>query len=326
MTTLVTGGTGVIGAYVARLLLELGEEVVVTSSRGDATLLGAAAEAVTHERCDVRDADRMALLLEQHRPEALIHLAAALPALCNESPALAVEINVTASAALYEAARRSCVERFVYASTKSAYGPELPAEHGPPEYRPIPEDLPARPVWMYDASKYAGELVLGAQRRAGGPELVSLRFATIYGPGKGGRHGGAAGLSRLIEAGIRGEEYALERGGDQVDDVIWVGDAADGIVRAARGGGPLALLYNIATGTGIAVRDFAAAVAAEYPAASFEIGPGLHYMGEQPTYGVLDITRAREDLGFRPDPGPARGVRLYAEGLAELERAARSSR
>ncbi|HEY7630495.1 MAG TPA: NAD-dependent epimerase/dehydratase family protein [Thermoleophilaceae bacterium] len=326
MTTLVTGGTGVIGAYVVRQLVELDEEVIATNSRGDSTLLGDLARTVRVERCDVRDAETMGWLLGKHRPDTVIHLAAALPTLCREQPALAVEINVTATAALYEAAASVGARRFVYASTKSAYGPDLPAEYGPPDYLPIPEDLPARPRWMYDATKYAGELVLAAQQRLGGPELVSLRFATIYGPGKGGRHGGAAGLSRLIEAGIRGEEYMLERGGDQVDDVIWVGDAADGIVRAARGTGPLQPLYNIATGTGIAVRDFAAAVAAACPDAQIEIGPGLHYMGEEPTYGVLDVTRAREDLGLRADPDPARGIRLYAAGLEELDRAARSSR
>jgi UDP-glucose 4-epimerase len=323
MTFLITGGTGVIGAYVARRLLELGEDVVATSSRGDATLLGPIRNQVQLERCDIRDTDTMERLLERHRPDAVIHLAAALPALCSQAPALAVEINVTASAALYAASARLDVRRFVYASTKSAYGPELPLEYGPPEYRAIPEDLPAHPLWMYDVTKYAGELVLAAQQRQGGPELTSLRFATIYGPGKGHRHGGAAGLTVLIEAGIRGQAYTLERGGDQVDDVIWVGDAAEGIVRAARAATPLRPLYNIATGEGIAVRDFAAVVAGAYPAASLEVGPGLRYMGEEPTYGVLDSTRAREDLGFHADPDPARGVRLYAEGLEELGRSSR---
>jgi UDP-glucose 4-epimerase len=323
VTALVTGGTGVIGAHVVRRLLELGEEVVVTSSRGDASLLGGAAADVALERCDVRDSDGMRRLFERHRPELVIHLAAALPALCRAEPAVAVDVNVTGTAELYGMAARVPARRFVYASSKSAYGPDLPAEHRPPSYRPIPEELPARPLWMYDVTKYAGELVLEAAARAGGPEVVSLRFATIYGPGKGGRHAGAAGLSRLIEAGIRGEEFMLPRGGDQVDDAIWVGDAADGIVRAARVERALRPLYNIATGTGIAVRDFAAAVHAAYPEATIELGPGLRYMGDEPTYGVLDITRAREDLDFNADPDPVRGIELYAAGLEELARSAR---
>ena len=312
-----------LGAPVVRRLLDTGATVVATSSRGDGSLLGRTRADVQLERVDIRDEGAMERLLGRHRPEIVIHLAAALPALCREAPAAAVELNVTATAALYAAAGRHGVQRFVYASSKSAYGPELPPEHGPPAYRPIPEDLPARPVWMYDVTKHAGELVIAAQRRLGGPETVSLRFATIYGPGKGGRHAGAATLSRMIEAGIHGRRLSVERGGDQLDDVIWAGDAADGVVRAALAPGPLRPLYNIATGTGIAIRDFAAAVAAAYPAAQLEVGPGLGYMGDEPTYGVLDVTRAGEDLGFSADPDPARGIALYAAELEELDLSSR---
>lgn len=41
-------------------------------------------------------------------------------------------------------------------------------------------------------------------------------------------------------------------------------------------------------------------------------------MGEEPTYGVLDATRAREDLDLAIDPDPGRGARLFERGLSEL--------
>ncbi|MGH2896820.1 MAG: NAD-dependent epimerase/dehydratase family protein, partial [Solirubrobacteraceae bacterium] len=157
--------------------------------------------------------------------------------------------------------------------------------------------------------------VIEAQLARGGPEATSLRFATIYAPGKGGRHGGASTLSRLVAAGITGEPFMLERGGDQVDDVIWVGDAADGVVRAAAAAGPLAELYNISSGTGIRIADFAARVRELYPHARLQIEGGLHYMGPEPTYGVLDPARARRDLGLVIDPDPSRGIRLFAAAL-----------
>jgi UDP-glucose 4-epimerase len=165
---------------------------------------------------------------------------------------------------------------------------------------------------MYDITKRAGEQVIAAQRARGGPEATSLRFATIYAPGKGGRHGGASTLSRLVAAGITGEPFMLERGGDQVDDVIWVGDAAEGVVRAAAVDGPLAELYNIGSGKGIRIADFADRVRELCPRARLHIGRGLHYMGPEPTYGVLDSSRARRDLGLVIDPDPARGIRLFA--------------
>jgi UDP-glucose 4-epimerase len=171
---------------------------------------------------------------------------------------------------------------------------------------------------MYDVTKRAGELVIEAQRRHGGPEATSLRFATIYGPGKGARYGGASVLSFLIETAIQGGEPTLERGGDQVDDVIWVGDAAEGVVRAALHEGIVRELYNIASGRGTTIRDFMVAVADVYAGARVDIGPGLHYMGEEATYGVLDATRAREDLGLDIDPDPVRGARMFERGLSEL--------
>jgi UDP-glucose 4-epimerase len=320
MNVLVTGATGVLGAHVLRRLLEQGEQVLGTSSRADTTLLGDLRGATALERADVRDTERMELLLARHRAQTVVHLAAVMPAACKEDPARAVDVNVTATAALYAAAARTGVERFVYASSKSAYGPELPAEHGPPEYKPITEDTPAKPVWMYDVTKRAGELVIEAQRRRGGPESTSLRFATVYGPGKGARYGGASALSSLIEAAIDGRAFKLARGGDQVDDVIWVGDAADGVARAARHRGALQPIYNISTGAGIAIGDFARAVASKYPQAQLDIGPGLQYMGTEPTYGVLDATRARRDLGFDADPDPVRGAALFDRALAELRR------
>jgi UDP-glucose 4-epimerase len=321
MTILVTGGTGVLGAHVVRRLVQRQQDVVAVSSRGEPALLGELRGSVPIERCDVRDGAGLEQLLERHRVAIVVHLAALMPAVCRERPAEAVDVNVTATAGLYAAAARAGVRRFVYASSKSAYGPELAAEHGPPEYRPISEDTPARPVWMYDVTKRAGELVIEAQRRLGGPETTSLRFATIYGPGKGNRYGGASALSSLIETAIEGGEFTLARGGDQVDDVIWVGDAAEGVVRAALHEGPLRPVYNISTGVGVAIREFAQQVAASYPQARIAVGPGLHYMGDEPTYGVLDPSRAREDFGLEIDADPARGVRLFARALAELQRA-----
>lgn len=318
MTVLVTGATGMLGSHVVRELLARGEEPVALSARGDPRLLGAVRDQVRLERCDIRDADGIARVIERAGVEIVIHLAALMPAACRERPAEAVEVNVAATAGLYAAAARAAVARFVYASSKSAYGPELPPEYGPPEYRPIPEELPARPVWMYDVTKRTGELVIEAQRRHGGPEATSLRFATIYGPGKGARYGGASVLSTLIEAALAGRSAKLERGGDQVDDVIWVGDAADGVVRAALAAGPLRPLYNIASGRGIPIRDFLATAASVNPEARIAVGPGLAYMGEEPAYGVLDATRAREDLGLVIDPDPVRGARLFAQELAEL--------
>jgi UDP-glucose 4-epimerase len=305
MTVLVTGGTGVIGAHVVRRLLAAGEEVVLTSASGNRALLGPV-DVPVHV-LDVR-ASHDELLAGV---DVVVHLAAALPKQCEASATDAVAVNVLATAALYEAAAAAGVARFVYGSSKSAYGPA-------PAGDPISEDSPTRPLAMYDATKLGGEHVLNARARRGGPAVVSLRFATIYANGKRERHGGSSLPSALIEDSLAGRHPVIESGGDQVDDYIWVGDAADGIVRAAVADGPLRPLYNIGTGVGFTLCDWAAAVVAACPGASADVGPGVRPMGPDLTYGVLDVTRARDDLGFSADADPARGVRLFADARAEL--------
>jgi UDP-glucose 4-epimerase len=289
---LVTGGGGVLGAGVARGLLESGAEVVSVSRTGEPGLLGALAAEVEVVAGDVRDRERMAELLPAGRVEAVVHLAAALPRTAMEDPVATTEINVLASLALFELAAGAGVRRFVNASSKSAYGPL-------PDGELIGEDRPSRPTEGYGATKLAAEVVLEAQgRRPGAPELTSLRFAGIYAPGKADRHAAAALTSRLVADAIAGRPVRIERGGDQVDDLIYGGDAAAGIVAATLAPGPLSPLLNISSGVGVTLREFAAAVKSAFPGSEIEVGPGTQYMGPDFVYGVLDPSRAARELDF----------------------------
>ena len=68
---------------------------------------------------------------------------------------------------------------------------------------------------------------------ARGPEASALRFATIYAPGKADRHAGASVLSRLLDDAVAGRPVRIAGGGDQLDDMIWIGDATAGVLAAA---------------------------------------------------------------------------------------------
>lgn len=312
MRVLVTGGGGVLGADVVRGLVERGCAVrSVSRSEAPPALAGLGGEVETVVG-DVCDGERMAALVEPGL-DRVVHLAAALPAQAESDPVGTVATNVLATARLFELATRAGVGRFVYASTKSAYGP-LPARE------PVAEDRPPRPHERYGATKYAGEVVIGADRgREGAPEATSLRFASIYGPGKAARHAGAALTSAMIAEAIAGRPFRIERGGDQVDDLIYSADAAAGIVAATLAPAPVSPLYNIATGVGITLRQFAAAVTEAVPGAEIEIGPGLEYMGPNFVYGILDPTLAREELGFEAGADHAANVRRFAEALRLLD-------
>jgi UDP-glucose 4-epimerase len=308
MRALITGATGVIGAALVRQLLERGDEVLATARNPAAGLLGELAGEIESIAGDVRDGERMRAIIDSSRADVLINLAASLPATAEMDPVGAVELNVRGSAALYEMAAGAGIERFIYASSKSAYG-------ALPDGAVVTEQYLSRPSTVYGATKLAAEMTIGAQAARGGPEACGLRFATIYAPGKADRHAGASVLSRLLDDAIARRPVVIHSGGDQVDDMIWVGDAATGILAAAASAGPLSPLYNISTGVGMTLRGFADGIRAVIPEASIEIGPGLDYMGPGFSYGVLDATLAREEIGFIADGDPASGTRRFAAAL-----------
>ena len=160
---LVTGGAGFIGSHLVDRLLARGDEVTVVEnfdpfyprSRKEANLRAAA----THPRfrlveADIRDAPRVAAIVAETRPDALVHLAARAgvrPSI--DDPSLYAAVNVQGTVHLLDAAcRLDPPPRFVYASSSSVYGDRPDA----PFRETDPVDHPVSP---YAATKKACELL-----------------------------------------------------------------------------------------------------------------------------------------------------------------------
>jgi len=178
-TTLVTGGSGYIGALLVRELLDSGRELrVLDRLLHDQREIADEQEAAGVEviRADIRD--------EQARERALagvqevVHLAAIVgdPA-CALDPHAADEVNVQATRTLVADARSAGVERLVFASTCSNYG-----RMADPSV-PIDEQGELRPVSLYAEQKVAMERLI-LEGGADGMDATCLRFATVYGVGR----------------------------------------------------------------------------------------------------------------------------------------------
>src|SRR5262249_36828101 len=145
------------------------------------------------------------------------------------------------------------------------------------------------PDTVYGATKLAGEVVLRAQSAQSPPQVVTLRFATIYAPGKG--QGAAADgmrvgvLSDLIDAAIAGRSLRVDRGGERVADMTYVEDAAAGVVAAAAAPQAREPVYHIATGAARTPRQVAEAANRLFDGADVHFGPGTGYMGRDAVYG-----------------------------------------
>jgi UDP-glucose 4-epimerase len=319
MRILVTGGVGVNGAVVTRKLLAHGIVPIVVDRRADFSLVQDIKGKFDFAELDITDFDAVNSLLAEKQIDRIIHLAAFIDPNMDTEPFKSFQVNAAGTANLLEAAKRAGIERFVYASSRAVYG-ELPGNVGVPEYRLISEDYPKNPLLSYDATKLAAENLGQVYRTVFGLEFAALRFSAIYGPGKQARHGKMSLRSRLVEDPFCGKEVHLQKGGDQVDDLIYVDDAAEGMVGAVMAEKLPHAAYNIASGVGCTLRQFADAVRAAIPSTVIEIGPGLNPLGFSVNRaGIFDIQRAGIDFGFKPKFDLASGVKDYVDALRRLE-------
>ena len=200
MRILVTGGSGFLGgAVVPRLARE--HDVVGLAHTRSATAL---------RRCDIRDADALRTVLDEVRPDAVVHLAAYRdPDFCETHPAETLRLNVAPTETLAE--HLPDATRILFVSTDYAFDGMRP---------PYAETDEPAPVNRYGASKVASERAV--LRR---PGSLVLRVPLLVGAGPS-----------LAQSGFIGQLVAAVRGSEPqaVDDVLvrfptWIGDVAEAI-------------------------------------------------------------------------------------------------
>lgn len=178
--TLVTGGSGYIGAGLVQELRDAGHEVSVLDSllHGQEDIAAEQqAAGVNVVRGDIRDADARARALDG--AEAVVHLAAIVgdPA-CALDPQVSDDVNVKGTESLVADASAAGVKRLVFASTCSNYG-----RMADPTV-PITEEGELRPVSLYAEQKVGMEKLILGGSASDGMSPTCLRFATVYGVGR----------------------------------------------------------------------------------------------------------------------------------------------
>jgi len=318
MRILITGGTGVNGAALARLLVAEGLRPVLLDNRKDLSLIADIRDAVELIEGDVLDPRGLEKAVNEYQVTHIAHLAALMPGPAEADPRLAVKVGVSGTVNILEAARAGKIRRVVFTSSKAAYG-EFLGEFGPPEFVPVKEDHPRQPADLYGVIKVCCETVGNYYRERYGVEFVALRFSTIYGPGKEARHGAYSFYGQLIEKAMAGERISLPEGGDQLNDTVYVGDVARSILLALKTEKLKRWLFNIGTGKGSTPREFAGVLKSLFPQSEIEIGPGPSRLGRtKQNYCIFDISAAREQLGYEPVYDVGRGVRDYVRTIRRL--------
>jgi nucleoside-diphosphate-sugar epimerase len=179
-TVLVTGGAGYVGSGLVAVLLAEGYRVIAVdrlSFGGESLLPVLSHPNLTFHKCDICDYPGFDRILDEARPDAVIHLAAIVgdPA-CKREPELATRVNWEASRRLIDQCAARGVCRFALASTCSNYG----RMSDPGAY--VDERSQLAPVSLYAELKVRLErYLLEEQPRRADFHPVALRFATVYG-------------------------------------------------------------------------------------------------------------------------------------------------
>jgi UDP-glucuronate 4-epimerase len=305
---LVTGVAGFIGSHVAEALLARGSEVVGLDNFDPFYARDVKERNVgaLRQRPGFRfvEADIRHDPLPLEGVSVVVHLAArpgVRPSL--EDPMAYCETNVTASVRLFEAARRTGIERIVFGSSSSVYGNATPA--------PFSEQTPAvQPISPYAASKRAGELMAEAFAHLYGLQIACLRFFTVYGP----RQRPDLAIHRFTDLIAQGRPVRMYGDGSSERDYTYITDCVDGVLAAVEWTGrrrPAGLAEPINIGGGARVRLdrlielIGRALAREVRIERHPDQPGDVRLTD------ADLARAGRELGFRPKIGIEEGIRLF---------------
>ena len=302
----VTGGGGFLGGFVVEALRARGvTDLFVARSRD----------------YDLVDRAACRRLLAEHRPQLLFHLAAQVGGIgANRlQPGKFLYDNAMMGLQLLEEARLQGVDKVVVTGTICAY----------PKLAPIPfkeDDLwngyPEETNAPYGIAKKLLLVQSQAYRAQYGFNSVVLFPVNLYGP----RDNFDLTTSHVIPAMIRKCVTAREQGvaevtlwgdGSPTREFLYVADAAEGLLLAAErydDSDPV----NLGSGTEISIRDLAGEVAR---ATGF--GGRFVWDTSQPNgqpRRQLDVTRARERLGFRARTSFAEGLKRTVEWYLQARR------
>ncbi|MEU9085988.1 NAD(P)-dependent oxidoreductase [Streptomyces sp. NPDC048357] len=310
MMILVTGGLGFIGSHTVRSLLDLGEDCVVVQRRArglPAVLTGARVQV---EQADVADRDALLAIGDRHDITGIVHLAGSHPS--PSVPEAAVDATRQALGGLLniaQAAQEWGVRRLGVASTIGVY-------LGAKDDGPLREDAPlsmSAPVSI-PTFKKVGDLVGGFLADTTGIDIVSYRISGTWGPL--GHPDPFFAAPALIHAAARGTAPDLSH-------LVGPAFAEDGLdlTYVKDTGRAIALLqladtlnhrtYNVGSGRATTNAQLIEAIKKAVPDTRIHLPTG----GEGASHLVLDISRLREDTGYRAEYDTERAAADYIAWL-----------
>jgi nucleoside-diphosphate-sugar epimerase len=311
MKALVTGAAGFIGSHLCAALLDGGAEVVGLDAFTDYYPRSIKEGNLDVNRgrpgfqsveARIQDAQLSSLL---DGVSHVFHLAAqaGVRKSWGQDFRIYTDNNVDATQQLLEACVGRPLHRFVYASSSSLYGDNVPI--------PMREDAVPQPVSPYGVTKLAAEQLCYLYFVNYGVPTSSVRYFTVYGP----RQRPDMAFHRFFRAALTGDPIVLYGDGEQTRDFTYVSDAVAATIAAGAAGVP-GRAYNIGGGSRVTVNQVLEIV-------QRLVGHRLQIRREPAQKGDMrdtyaDTTLARADLGFVPAVTLEQGLESEYRWLSTL--------
>jgi dTDP-L-rhamnose 4-epimerase len=345
-TALITGGAGFIGSRLARLITDTCAEIVVFDSLHPQVHGSAASPPILGDRCrfvrgDVRDSAAVSAVVEECRPDLVVHLAAETgTGQSYDEMAHHCDVNVTGTAHLVEAVRRLPVarRRIVLASSRAVYGEGLyrtrqgelvvppprstaamrkgcfvPLDSDGAALEPLAtlETTPPAPASIYASTKLMQEFVL-RQGFDGTPvEVAVVRLQNVYGAGQSVRNPYTGVLSIFSQKIHEGHNIEIFEDGLITRDFIHVSDVVRAIKAATVSEAVPVGAVNIGSGIPTTIESVARLLLKLHGRSPEDLKITGNFRSGDVRHCVADIGMARTALGWSPKI-------TLEQGLADL--------
>ena len=295
MNYLVTGGTGFVGAYAVKAMVEAGHRVTVFDLMPNreylADVLGASAADEVHLISgDVTDLPALLRAVKSAEAERVVHLAATLSVSSEVNPLRTLKVNCEGTVNVFEAALALGVSKVVWASSVAVFGISGDREGF------IENNAHHEPTGLYGAVKSFNESLGMHYKNRRGLDNIGLRFTVAYGYGKGltvARGTGADFVTELLEKPAIGELGVIRNGGD-TPDFLYAEDAGRALYMATEAP-PCQLSGLTICGSTGSMRDAVTLVKRLLPDADLRVEDGL-------TIGAMnyDPSVTEAAIGYSP--------------------------